>query len=186
VAGLTVELTTANGAGAARAVTDRDGRYWMSRVAPGRFHVGLTGGSGRSSGGIHPRVLHPGVDSTARATRVVVGPGEVVTLGDFRIPAHIRYVSIAGIVFDGDGVPAGGARIYLKGAGEDDVILAEPAIADAAGRFVIAALAGEAYRLFAERPRSGSRLGGVDSTDQLTVTALEGMKPIRLTLQRRY
>jgi hypothetical protein len=186
VAGLTVELTTTNGVKVTRTVTDRDGRYRISRVSPGRFHVVVNDGTSRASVPQHPRLFYPGVATIARATRVVVGAEELVTLGDFRIPADITYVSMAGVVFDSDGVPAEGARIYLKGAGEDDVILAEPAVADTSGRFVIAAIAGHEYQLFAERRRLSSRPGSVDSTDQVRITVTEGMKPIRLTLRRRY
>ena len=54
------------------------------------------------------------------------------------------------------------------------------------GGFVIAARAGTEYRLFAERPRAGGRPSRVDSTDPMPLTALEGLAPVRLKLERRY
>jgi hypothetical protein len=117
---------------------------------------------------------------------VAAAAGARVALGDFRIPAQWKFVTVAGVVFDADGRPADGARVYLKGAEDDDHILAEPAIADMSGRFVIAALAGHHYRLFAERPGPSGRLSRVDSSDQVRITPVEGVKPVRLTLERRY
>ena len=89
-------------------------------------------------------------------------------------------------MFDADGTPAEGARVYLKGVGEDDRIVSEPVAADFMGRFVIAARAGTDYRLFAERARPGGRSSRVDSTDQMRLIAVDGLKPVRLTLARRY
>ena len=93
---------------------------------------------------------------------------------------------VSGVVFDTDGTPAEGARVYLKGVGDDDRIVSEPVEVDFVGRFVIAALSGTDYLLFAERTRPGGRASRVDSTDQLRLTAVDGLKPVRLTLERRY
>ncbi len=93
---------------------------------------------------------------------------------------------IAGVVFDAEGVPAEGARVFLKGVAENERIVSGPVTADFMGRFVIAARAGVDYRLFAERPRLDGRTSRVDSADVLRLTAADGLKPVRLTLKRRY
>jgi hypothetical protein len=60
--------------------------------------------------------------------------------------------------------------VFLAGPLEGDRIVGEPAVTDAAGRFVLSAPAGRRYRLFAERARAGfaSRL---DATHVISVTA---------------
>ncbi len=131
-------------------------------------------------------LFYPGVESLTASTRVAVAPGARVELADFRIPAHHKYVAVAGVVFDADGAPAEGARVYLKGVGEDDRILSEPVAADFMGGFVIAARAGTDYRLFAERPRPGGPSSRVDSTAPIHLTAADGLAPVRLKLERRY
>jgi protocatechuate 3,4-dioxygenase beta subunit len=203
VAGLTIELGPVTrsqgspspsfgearrglGGGGRRTVTDRDGRYALARIPPGRFVLSVPAGSARATGGRPLRVFHPGVESVAAATRVAVAAGERVGLADFRIPAQQTYVAVSGMVFDADGTPAEGARVYLKGVGEDDPIVSEPVPVDFMGRFVIAARAGSEYRLFAERARAGGRSSRVDSTDEMPLTAVDGLKPVRLTLERRY
>ena len=89
-------------------------------------------------------------------------------------------------MFDAGGAPAEGARVFLRGAGEGDRIVSEPVVADFMGRFVIAAREGFEYRIFAERAREAGRPSSVDSADEVTLTAAEGLKPVRLTLERRY
>jgi hypothetical protein len=188
VAGLTIELSTANGAHSKRAITDREGRYAISQVPPGRFVVGINTGPLRRDLRRQPRVYYPGAVGRASAVHITVAGGERVTLGDLRIPDQLKYVPVSGIVFDADGRPAEGARVFLKGLAEDDAdyILTEPVTADASGKFVVAALGGAEYRLFAERGRLEGRLERVDSSEQVRLMAVEGLKPLRLTLQRRY
>jgi hypothetical protein len=203
VAGLTIELGAANsgqaspshsfgearrslGGGGRRTVTDRDGRYALARIPHGRFLLSVPAGPSRAPGGRPVRIFYPGVGTLAAAMRVALAAGERVGLADFRIPAHQKFVAVSGVVFDADGTPAEGARVYLKGVGEDDRIVSEPVAVDFMGRFVIAALDRTDYRLFAERPRPGGRSSRVDSTDQIPLTAVEGLKLVRLTLERRY
>lgn len=184
IAGLTLELAQLSKG--RRTVTDRDGRYALTRIPPGRFTLSLPAGPSRATGGRPLRVFLPGVDTLAAATRVSLAAGERVRVPDFRIPAHHQHVAVSGAVFDADGTPAEGAHVYLKGVGEDDRIVSEPVAVDFMGRFVIAARAGADYRLFAERARPGRGSSRVDSTDQVHLTAVDGLKPMRLTLERRY
>jgi hypothetical protein len=187
IAGLTIELAPSGREGR-RMVTDRDGRYALARVPPGRFVLSVPAGPSRATGGRPLRVFYPGVETLTASTRVAVAPGERAHLADFRIPAHHAYVAVSGVVFDADGTPAEGARVFLKGVGEDDRIVSESVAADFMGGFVIAARAGTTYLLFAERARPGGRSSRVDSTDPIQLTAAEGLglAPVRLKLERRY
>jgi Carboxypeptidase regulatory-like domain len=183
--GLTIELATTPSTIVGRTVTDDRGRYQFARVSPGRFMIGINLTTRRSRLPKPPRVFYPGVEKPTAARRVTVGSGAHLTLDDLTVPAQVRYVPIVGVVFDPDGVPAQGARIYLKGAGDDDGILSEPAVSDLSGRFAIAALAGASYRLFAEHSRAEGT-NRVDSTDPATITVHDGLAPVRLALRRRY
>jgi hypothetical protein len=192
IAGLTLELGVRSGRedrsrrDMIRTVSGADGWYEFVRIPPGRFAVGVSTEGDRQGSENQPRMLHPGVERMADATSVMVGPGTRVRLPDFTLPAHVRYVQVSGFVVDPDGVPAADVRVYLKGRGEDDYIVSEAVKTDTSGRFAIAALGGRAYRLFAERLRPGDRLHRIDSSDPLPVSAIEGLKPFRLMLRRRY
>jgi hypothetical protein len=186
VAGLTIELAPSGKASGTRLVTGRDGRYSFARVPSGRFVLSVPPGPSSATGGRPSRLFYQGAESLTASPRVAVAPGARVELADFRIPADHKYVAVAGVVFDADGTPAEGARVYLKGVGEDDRILSEPVAADFMGGFVIAARAGTDYQLFAERPRPGGRSARVDSTDPIHLAAADGLAPVRLKLQRRY
>jgi hypothetical protein len=181
IAGLTVDVLTPNLAQRRVALTDRDGRFEVTRMPPGKFVVGVASAAHTASAKT-ARVYFPGQVTAAAATRVTIAEGARVQLPDFRLPASIRYVVVEGFVLDADGSPAEGAQVYLKGGGEGDRIVGAPVAADFVGRFAVAAFAGTEYAIFAERKR-GSR---VDSTDQIRFNTTELPKAITLLLRRRY
>jgi hypothetical protein len=189
--GLTIELTLPTGIDdrfgpeRLRAVSDREGRYEFSRIPEGRFIIGINTRRTESGSLEDPRVFHPGVQQLADAARVVIGSGERVSLGDFVIPAAVRYVRVTGVVVDADGALAEGARVFLMGPGDEDDILTEPVSTDAYGRFALSARAGREYRVFAERARPGDR-HRLDASDRLALAPADGLKPLTLTLRRRY
>jgi len=185
VPGLTVDLATPSLAQRMRAITDRHGQYEFSRVPSGRFVIGvdLMGlSASASSMARHPRIFFPGIDKVGSASRVTVARGDRVSLADFRLPAYASLVAVTGVVLDADGTPAEGARIYLKDVSENGRILAEPAVADFVGRFVVSVIAGGEYELFAERAR-GAR---VDSSPPARIRAVAVPATLKLVLQRRY
>jgi hypothetical protein len=185
--GLTVALASARGVQQIRAVTDRDGRYQLTAVPPGRFQLGIPGMS--SGGRIAPplRIFYPGVDRPGPGSTIAIGAGALVALDDFRLPSSVRYVTLSGVVIDADGAPATGARVYLKRADEANYMLVEPATSDMFGRFVLAAIAGPEYRLFAESHSAGSSWPRrSDSSDEVRVESSGPLAPLRLTLRRRY
>jgi hypothetical protein len=181
VAGLTVEVSTSNLAQTRLTTTDREGRYEVAKMPPGRFVVGVASGI-HLRAGKPPRVFLPGTSAAGAAARLTLSDGGRVQAPEFRLPASVPYVTIQGFVLDADGTPAEGARVYLKGVGEGDRIVGEPVAVDFVGRFAVAALAGTEYAIFAERTR-GSR---VDSAEPMRLTPAAGQKPVTLTLRRRY
>jgi hypothetical protein len=126
------------------------------------------------------------VRQPAAAREIVLSGGERVRADDFVLPADVRYVPLAGVVFDADGVPVGGVRVYLKGSAGEDYILTEPSLTDANGRFTIAALDGREYLVFAERSTPGERGGRLEVSDQVMVAPTETSPPLVLRLRRKY
>jgi hypothetical protein len=192
VAGLTIELTVAVGLDdplgpqRLRDVTDSDGRYEIVHVPAGRFVVAINTERNRDGTLLQPRVFHPGVPSLAGATGISLKAGERVELRDFVLPRDLAYTSVSGIVLDSGGAPAADARVYLKGQADADYILSEPVVTDASGRFVLAAIAGRGYRLFAERLRKESGRVRFDSSEQISFTAAPSAAPFKLLLRPRY
>lgn len=185
IEGLTLDLSTSTLAQRVRAITDRSGQYEFSRVPSGRFVLGidLRGlAPGTATAARHPRVFFPGVDTASAAARVAVTAGDRVVLADFIVPAYASLVTVGGVVLDADGTPAEGARVYLKSAADGGRILAEPAVADFLGRFMLSLVAGGEYHVFAERAR-GTR---VDSSPPARLRAASAAVPLKLVLQRRY
>jgi hypothetical protein len=182
VGGLTIELAATSLSQSQRAMTDRDGAYRFTRVPAGRFFLGLNLTAPRQSGFEEPRIFLPGVEKATAAQHVTVGAGEQLTVGDFVIPSHFKYVALSGFVLNADGTPAEGARVYLKGTAEGARIVSEPATVDFLGRFAIAGVAGNEYCMFAERGFERR----TESSDVIHLTAAEGLRPLRLVLYRRY
>ena len=192
VPGSTIELTVPVGLDSPlgperiRTVTRGDGQFELARVPAGNFVVGINTQRGREGALPDPRVFYPGVPTLTGARRIAVAAGERVDLADFVLPASVKYVAISGLVTDAGGVPTAAARVYLKGPVEADYILSEPVETDGSGRFVLAAIEGRDYRVFAERPRDDSAAGRIDSSEQVTFTSAADLRPIKLTLRRRY
>jgi 5-hydroxyisourate hydrolase-like protein (transthyretin family) len=192
VEGLTIELTVAPGIDEPfgperlRDLTDSEGRYEIVHVPAGRFVIGINTQRNRDGVLLEPRLFYPGVTSLTSATGVTLKTGERTSLRDFVLPREIVLVQVSGIVFDSSGVPAANAQVYLKGQAEADYILGEPAITDSSGRFMLAAIAGRSYRLFAERSRDDPRIVRIDSSEQVPFTATAVAPPFKLTLRARY
>jgi len=192
IAGLTIDLTLPAGIddslGPERlhALTDATGRFEIAHVPPGRFVVGFNtrrDGEGRL---IEPRFFYPGVEALPAATRVTLTAGQRVDLKDFVLPAAVDFVAISGVVLDANGAFAANARVYLKGASENSYVLGEPVVTGADGRFVLAAMAGRPYRVFAERLRGDGPGARVDSSEQFATMASRDAVPVKLVLRQLY
>jgi 5-hydroxyisourate hydrolase-like protein (transthyretin family) len=192
VSGLTIDLKPrASGsrlaAGLRQAMTDRFGRYEFTMLPTGTFVVGINIESTRTSSAVAlPRIFHPGVIAVTRATAIIVPDGGQVTVADLRLSRNVSYVPVSGVVIAVNGQPAADARVYLKGAGEGETIIAGPVTTDPSGRFVIAGLANVGYRIFAERSQDDGQLRRLDSSDEMPVTAVPNGSPVRLPLRHRY
>jgi hypothetical protein len=180
VPGITVDLTVSAGLDRApgpermRSLTRADGTFELAGVPPGRFVIGINTDPGST-----PLVLYPGVDSLEDAAIVTVRAGADLELDDLVVPEHTAFVQIPGVVLDGAGVPAEGARVFLAGPFDGDHILGEPAVTDQFGRFVLSAAAGQQYKLFAERARASGRSSRVDASDSVLLTVSAATHPFQ-------
>ena len=195
IAGLTIDLKAApirtNPSRAETAVrrvtTDGAGRYEFALLPAGQFVVGINIDSTRQSKTVSlPRVLYPGVTNVTRATAIVVPDAGRIELKDWRLSSSVSYAPVSGVVIGVDGQPAANARVFLKGRGEGETILAGPVTTDFSGRFVIAGLANVGYRLFAERSQDDGQIRRLDSSDEVSVTATSAAAGVRLPLRHRY
>ena len=183
VGGLTVSYVRAQNADGAPsdrryALTRDDGTYRIDRVSPGAFVV---------------RAEMPaeaaGVDATVRlgmsamARHAALRGGERLTLEPLVLSPSLSLAQIQGTVHASDGAALPGARVFLKPANGGH-ILGAAAVADTAGRFVIAALEGERYQVFAERqPAAG---GKTEFSDPVDVSVTRWTPPLRLTVRHRF
>lgn len=189
VRGLTVDLTPGGDPEARQlspnpdrlqTATRLDGSYEFTGVSPGRFIVGIN--TRPDSVVADARVLHPGVTRAQEATVISVPAGGDIELRDLVIPSTVSFVEITGVIFDSGQVPVEGARVYLRGPAERDIILTAPVVTDLSGRFTITAVADQEYVVFAEHPNRNAH-GRLDSTDLVRVIATP--TPVRLKLTLR-
>lgn len=183
--GVTVELLVSSTGGALkpaaelRAATDRDGRYEIRGVPPGRFiaAVNLTDGSGDEL-----RILDSGVGARSAARLAAVGPGDEVDVGTLSLPGAIALIEVSGLVVDGGRTPVEGARVYTRATTDRARIVGAPVTTDFAGGFTVSLVDGHQLELFAER-QAGSDL---DASDPVLVRGAPRAGPLILTLRRMF
>ena len=106
-----------------------------------------------------------------------------MTIEPLVLSPSLSLAQIQGTVHASDGAALPGARVFLKAANGRHIIGAA-AVADTAGRFVIAALEGERYQVFAERqPSAGGR---TEFSDPVDVSVTRWTPPLRLTVRHRF
>lgn len=94
--------------------TDKDGRYELDDIPPGRYLI-VVNEDGRLSGDEpFPTAYYPGVFERDRAAAVNVGEGEKRADFDIRIPSLLPTRTISGVVRYADGRPAAEALVQFK------------------------------------------------------------------------
>jgi hypothetical protein len=161
-----------------RAVTRDDGTYYMDQLAPGPFTVAV------ELAGNHADAT---VEAHASGRMMLDGSipgGQRVMLPPLVVPSTVPIARVGGTVHTTDGAPAPGARVFLKSGDDEGHILGDAAIADMLGRFVLAALEGERYMIFAERAAPAGASHRPEFSEPIAVTVESRMAPLRLTLRR--
>lgn len=128
--------------------TDKDGRYEMKLVRPGRYFFGVRiYGSAGSTYVPFPRTYYPGVREADRATLITVVEGQQIDLNDLILPPRFVERVLNGIVVDADGRPVNGATVWLKENEYQDRDMPYRKETDSEGRFSFKVYEGINYDL---------------------------------------
>ncbi|HEY7289496.1 MAG TPA: carboxypeptidase regulatory-like domain-containing protein [Vicinamibacterales bacterium] len=136
------------------AFTDDRGRWKLPGLPPGRYVVGINYFDAPSSRTPYPETWYPNARSRQGASVIEIRP-ETVTTIDFRLPAPLAAVSIAGQVVDSYGRPVVNVSVSLvddddpHDAGMPSERMVAYATTDNDGRFVVTGFRGGHYRLVA-------------------------------------
>lgn len=155
------------------AKTDDEGRYKASALPAGEYMVGINvRGQPRSiepaelprdflcpncliivedlaaeeQAAAYPRLFYPGVFQTAKAERLLIGPGQEVRDIDFHLPPRPAESIVKGRVLDVEGTPAAGALISYRDVTYEDLITLKYGLrTNAQGEFSFKAYRGGRY-----------------------------------------
>jgi protocatechuate 3,4-dioxygenase beta subunit len=140
------------------AVTDREGRFTIDDLIPGRYRV---------------EIAHPGAEPY-QGEEIVLGPGERRDLGMLALRAG---VTIGGRVMDATGAGLEGARVTVAGVEATAGALGLQTSTDPSGRFELTLPAGK-YRVSATAPGHGAAQVAIE------LGAASAPAPIELRLVR--
>jgi hypothetical protein len=148
---------TGRALGAARFVrADRDGRFSVTDLIPGRYHLD---------------VAHPGSEPL-RSDEILIAPGQQRNIGTVSLRPGI---ALAGRVVDEGGFPIEGARVAIDPTGVPEGTSGETTLTDGGGRWALALRAGS-YRVSARAAGRG--------VAQVVTRVEAGAPPIELRLVR--
>ena len=143
--------------------TDTDGRFDIGKVPPGSYLLGFNTEQNSSNGlPVYPRAFLPGVTARLQAEVIELGPGQRVTTADFVVPEAIPFTTIVGTVLEQDGRFAAGVNVYLKADSDAGRLIGPAVVTGIDGRFSLAAVEGQSYRVLAERVDPGERYRRVE------------------------
>lgn len=130
--------------------TDKEGRYEMKLLRPGRYLLGVRiYGSAGSTYVPFPRTYYAGVSEEARATILTLAEGQRLDLSELILPPRLVERTLNGIVADVDGRPVCGATVWLKEREYADADMPYRTETDSEGRFSFKVYEGINYHLFA-------------------------------------
>lgn len=160
--------------------TDREGRYELKDIPPGRYLFGFALAGAPDERAPYPRTYYPGVASTAQATALEVAPGQRLSLFDLRLPARyaVRWFEVS-VVWP-DGRPVENASLRLenddyqwdsKGTRQEKV--------EGAGRYRVTGFEGVTYWVHAHVNLKG---GSQMHAEPVKFLLGEGVGPFRLVI----
>ena len=144
--------------------TDRQGRYEMKMVRPGRYLLGVRiVGSAGATYVPFPQTYYPGVSDESGATIITLSEGQHFEANDLVLPPRFVGTQLNGVVVDSSGQPVQGATVWLKEVQYKDSDMPYSRQTDQEGRFSFPVYEGLKYRLNAylerkqkPRPESGA------------------------------
>jgi hypothetical protein len=128
--------------------TDKDGKYEMKLVKPGRYHLGVRiFGSAGATYVPFPRTYHPGVSEETGATIFTITEGKRIEAMDLILPPRLVERTLNGIVVSPDGRSVKGAVVWLKEREYSDRDMPYRKETDDEGRFSFKVYEGFKYTL---------------------------------------
>lgn len=128
--------------------SDKEGRYEMKLLRPGRYWLGVRiVGSAGSTYVPFPRTYYPGVSEEARATIIALTEGQRLDLSELILPPRFVERTLSGIVIDLEGRPVSGATVWLKEKQYSDSDMPYRKETDTEGRFSFNVFEGINYHL---------------------------------------
>jgi Carboxypeptidase regulatory-like domain len=164
--------------------TDREGRYELKGVPPGRYLLGFGLGSEPDARAPFPRTFYPGVARAAQATALEVGPGQKLTLFDLRLPPRHSERAVEVVVVWPDGRPVNDALLRLENV---DYSWSSNATRqekiDGAGRYRVTGFGGVTYWIHAHvNLKDGKQM----HAEPVRFVLGEGAGPFRLVIASPY
>jgi|SRR5687767_93779 len=162
--------------------TDKEGRYVMKLVKPGRYYLGVRiAGSAGATYVPYPQTYYPGVTDRSQATVLTVSEGQRIELDELVLPARFIDRTINGIVVDEDGKPVAGAVVWLKERQYQDSDMPYRRETDSEGRFSFPVYEGIKYSLNAYLDIADRR---EKSSAPLEIEISSNPEPIKLVLKK--
>jgi hypothetical protein len=128
--------------------TDKDGRYEMRLVKPGRYLLGVRiFGSAGATYVPFPRTYHPGVSDETAATVFTITEGQRIEAIDLILPPRLVERTLNGVVVSPDGRAIKGAVVWLKEREYSDGDMPYRKETDGEGRFSFKVYEGFKYTL---------------------------------------
>lgn len=161
--------------------TDKEGRYVMKLLKPGRYHLGVRiVGSADSTYVPYPQTYYPGVKDRSQATVITISEGQRIELDELVLPARFIERMLNGIVVDSDRTPVAGAVVWLKEKQYDDGDMPYQRQTDSEGRFSYPVYEGIKYSLNAYVEAAGRT---EKRSEPLEVVITSNQEPIKLVLK---
>jgi len=163
--------------------TDKEGRYEMKLLKPGRYHLGVRiVGSAGSTYVPFPQTYYPGVSDRSQATVISVSEGQRIELDELVLPPRFIERTLNGLVVDSDGKPVAGAIVWLKESQYNDGDMPYRRETDSEGRFSYPVYEGIKYTLnaYVESARRTEK-----RSSPLSLVIISNQEPIKLVLLKK-
>ena len=162
--------------------TDKEGRYVLKLVKPGRYYLGVRiVGSAGATYVPYPQTYYPGVKDRSQATVITISEAQRIELDELILPARLIERTLNGIVVDADGTLVAGAVVWLKERQYEDSDMPYRRETDSEGRFSYPVYEGIKYELNANVDVDGRR---VKRTEPLEIVITSNQEPIKLVLKK--
>lgn len=162
--------------------TDKEGRYVMKLLRPGRYHLGVRiAGSAGATYVPYPKTYFPGVKDRSQANVITITEGQRIELDELILPARFIDRTLKGVVVDEDGKPVTGAVVWLKERQYDDADMPYRRETDSEGKFSYPVYEGIKYSLNAYVESGGRH---VKRSEPLEVVITSNPEPVRLVLKK--